>query len=83
VVGRDGPYSASPLAYRGSSTDRDRYEQLVTDLDGQFPKQGPYDWDEFEGFYFLDPDGNLLEVVTYDPPASGTDRSLLTHDDVE
>lgn len=70
-------------AHRAFRADRDHYEQLVADLDGQFPKQGPYDWDEFEGFYFLDPDGNLLEVVTYDPPAPGTDRSLLTHDDVE
>jgi len=38
---------------------------------------------EFEGFYFLDPDGNLLEVITYDSPEDERTRPLLTHDDVE
>jgi catechol-2,3-dioxygenase len=55
----------------------------MADLEGQFPKQGPYDWGEFEGFYFLDPDGNLLEVITYDSPEDERTRPLLTHDDVE
>jgi catechol 2,3-dioxygenase-like lactoylglutathione lyase family enzyme len=61
----------------------EKYERLMKKLDGQFPKQGPYDWGEFEGFYFLDPSGNLLEVITYDPPAGERERPLLTHDDVE
>ncbi len=76
---------AHPLdkAHLAFATDREAYESLVEELDGQFPKQGPYDWGEFEGFYFLDPDGNLLEVVTYDPLPSGVDRTYLTHDDVE
>jgi len=76
---------AHPLdkAHLAFSTDRASYEALVADLDGQFPKQGPYDWGEFEGFYFLDPDGNLLEVVTYDPVPDDVDRTLLTHGDVE
>jgi catechol 2,3-dioxygenase-like lactoylglutathione lyase family enzyme len=74
---------AHPLdkAHLAFATDRADYERLVDRLDGQFPKQGPYDWGEFEGFYFLDPAGNLLEVVTYDPPTD-PDRTLLTHDDV-
>lgn len=74
---------AHPLdkAHLAFETDRDDYESLVDELGGQFPNQGPYDWDEFEGFYFLDPDGNLLEVVTYDAPT--VDRALLTHDVVE
>ncbi len=62
---------------------RGKYDRLVADLDGQFPKQGPYDWGEFEGFYFLDPSGNLLETITYDPPTDRRERPLLTHDDVE
>lgn len=76
---------AHPLdkAHVAFETGRDEYERVVSDLDGQFPKQGPYDWGEFEGFYFLDPDGNLLEVITRDPPAPDVDRTLLTHDDVE
>ena len=69
-------------AHIAFETDRDDYERFVGDLDGQFPKQGPYDWGEFEGFYFLDPDGNLLEVITYDPAPADIDRTLLTHDDV-
>lgn len=76
---------AHPLdkAHLAFETDRDEYEALMNELDDQFPKQGPYDWDAFEGFYFLDPDGNLLEVVTYESPAGGRERPLLTHDDVE
>lgn len=55
---------------------------MIPELDGQFPKQGPYDWGSFEGFYFLDPDGNLLEIITYEPAPDDTERTLLTHDDV-
>lgn len=77
--GLDHPLDKAHVAF---ATDREDYESLVADLDGQFPKQGPYDWGEFEGFYFLDPDGNLLEVITYEPPAPGGERTLLTHDDV-
>lgn len=69
-------------AHIAFETDRDTYETYVTDLDGQFPKQGPYDWGEFEGFYFLDPDGNLLEIVTYDPLPEGLNRELLDHDSI-
>ena len=69
-------------AHVAFETGRDEYEQFLEELGGQFPKQGPYDWDEFEGFYFLDPDGNLLEVITYDPVPADIDRTLLTHDDV-
>lgn len=75
----DHPLDKAHVAF---DTDRERYEALVSELDGQFPKQGPYDWDEFEGFYFLDPDGNLLEVITYDPVPASVERTLLTHDDV-
>jgi catechol 2,3-dioxygenase-like lactoylglutathione lyase family enzyme len=73
------PLDKAHLAFE---TDRASYDDYVDDLDGQFPNQGPYDWGEFEGFYFLDPDGNLLEVITYDPPVDGRGRELLTHDDV-
>lgn len=75
----DHPLDKAHLAFAAA---RPEYERLIARLDDQFPKQGPYDWGEFEGFYFLDPDGNLLEVVTRDPPTD-EDRTLLTHDDVE
>lgn len=77
--GLDHPLDKAHIAFE---TDRDTYETYVTDLDGQFPKQGPYDWGDFEGFYFLDPDGNLLEVVTYDPLPERLDRELLDHDSI-
>lgn len=76
----DHPLDKAHVAFK---TDRGEYESLVANLDTQFPKQGPYDWDEFEGFYFLDPDGNLLEVVTYEESVGTRDQPLLTHDDVE
>ena len=79
-TGLDHPLDKAHLAFE---TTRSEYERLVDELDDQFPKQGPYDWGEFEGFYFLDPDGNLLEVITYEPPAGERNRPLLTHDDVE
>ena len=78
--GLDHPLDKAHVAFE---TDREQYEATMNQLDDQFPKQGPYDWGEFEGFYFLDPDGNLLEVVTYESPAGDRDRPLLTHDDVE
>jgi catechol 2,3-dioxygenase-like lactoylglutathione lyase family enzyme len=69
-------------AHIAFETDRSQYEALVDRLGGQFPKQGPYDWGDFEGFYFLDPDGNLLEVITYDPLPEGMERDLLDHDSI-
>jgi catechol 2,3-dioxygenase-like lactoylglutathione lyase family enzyme len=77
--GLDHPLDKAHIAFE---TDRDTYESHVAELDGQFPKQGPYDWGDFEGFYFLDPDGNLLEVITYDPLPEGLDRDLLDHDSI-
>ena len=76
---------AHPLdkAHVAFETDRNTYASLMDRLEGQFPKQGPYDWGEFEGFYFLDPSGNLLEIVTYDPAPADRPRSLMDHDDVE
>ena len=35
------------------------------------PTHGPVDWGDHRCFYFLDPDGNLLEIVT--PPRGGSD----------
>lgn len=78
--GLDHPLDKAHVAFEAP---RRKYDALSKKLDGQFPKQGPYDWGEFEGFYFLDPSGNLLEVITYDPPEGDRERPLLTHDDVE
>ncbi len=77
--GLDHPLDKAHLAFE---TDRETYERFLDDHDDQFPRQGPYDWGEFEGFYFLDPDGNLLEVVTYDRLPAGVDRDLLDHDSI-
>lgn len=74
----DHPLDKAHVAF---VADRDHYVGLLDRLDGQFPKQGPYDWGEFEGFYFHDPDGNLLEAISYELPTPDTE--LLTHDDVE
>jgi len=79
-AGLDHPLDKAHVAFE---TDRDTYQSLMDQLEGQFPKQGPYDWGEFEGFYFLDPSGNLLEIVTYDPAPADRERALMDHDDVE
>lgn len=79
-AGLDHPLDKAHIAFE---TDRDTYQSLLNHLDGQFPKQGPYDWGAFEGFYFLDPSGNLLEIITYDPAPEGRERALMDHDDVE
>lgn len=81
--GWDGVRLDHPLdkAHVAFETDREHYARLLTRLADQFPKQGPYDWGEFEGFYFHDPDGNLLEAISYERPTPDTE--LLTHDDVE
>jgi catechol 2,3-dioxygenase-like lactoylglutathione lyase family enzyme len=78
--GLDHPLDKAHVAFE---TDRATYQSVMNGLDDQFPKQGPYDWGEFEGFYFIDPSGNLLEVVTYDPAPADRSRRLLDHDDVE
>lgn len=87
-TGRGHFWEASELdhpldkAHLALETGRDAFSRLIERLDGQFPNQGPYDWGEFEGFYVLDPSGNLLEVITRDPPADRT-RPLLTHSDID
>jgi len=78
--GLDHPLDKAHVAFE---TDRATYESLMDELDDQFPKQGPYDWGEFEGFYFLDPSGNLLEIITYDSAPADRSRRLLDHDDIE
>ncbi|ELY88204.1 glyoxalase/bleomycin resistance protein/dioxygenase [Natrialba hulunbeirensis JCM 10989] len=77
--GLDHPLDKAHIAFE---TNREEYERIMGELGTQFPKQGPYDWDEFEGFYFLDPDGNLLEVITDESPAGERERPLLTHDSI-
>ena len=39
------------------------------------PHHRPIDWGDHECLYFLDPDGNLLELVGYRPPAPEERRS--------
>lgn len=78
-TGIDHPLDKAHIAFE---TGRENYESLIADLDDQFPKQGPYDWGDFEGFYFLDPSGNLLEIITYDPVPEDIERDLLDHDSI-
>jgi N-acetylglutamate synthase-like GNAT family acetyltransferase len=72
LIVRIGTESNRETVVTLAETDRADYELVVVDLDDQSPRQSPYDSDGFEGFRFLDPDGNLSEVVTRDPPNGET-----------
>lgn len=39
------------------------------------PHHAPIDWGDHHCLYFLDPDGNLLELVGYRRPAAGSEPS--------
>jgi catechol 2,3-dioxygenase-like lactoylglutathione lyase family enzyme len=38
------------------------------------PHHAPIDWGDHECLYFLDPDGNLLELIGYRPPTADPTR---------
>ena len=49
-------------------TTRELQEVLERFPGENIPYHGPVDWGDHDCLYFLDPDGNLLEVVAYREP---------------
>ncbi len=65
------PLGKSHHAFEVSWEDLERARRLFAERD--VPHHAPIDWGDHECFYFLDPDGNLLELVGYrEARASGT-----------
>jgi catechol 2,3-dioxygenase-like lactoylglutathione lyase family enzyme len=68
---RDLTIIRSPLAraHHAFLVARESFAAARTTLEtAGVPTHGPVSWGDHECFYFLDPDGNLLEIVT--PPES-------------
>lgn len=66
---RDPSIIQNPLAraHHAFLVERENFAAARTALDAAgVPTHGPVNWGDHECFYFLDPDGNLLEIVT--PP---------------
>ena len=76
TVGHDDHRIGTDLAnagLRGPVLDPLRLEDLET-ARGLFAERGiphhpPIDWGDHDCVYFLDPDGNLLEIVAYKRPS--------------
>ncbi len=59
----DHPLGESHHAFRVGVSDLLRARRLFAERD--VPHHAPIDWGDHECLYFLDPDGNLLELVAY------------------
>jgi catechol-2,3-dioxygenase len=59
----DNPLGKAHHAFRVSLADFDAVRQTFQTYN--VPTHGPIDWGDHDCLYFLDPDGNLLEVVAY------------------
>ncbi len=59
----ESPLGKSHHAFEVSWTDLERARRLFAERD--IPHHAPIDWGDHECLYFLDPDGNLLELVGY------------------
>ncbi|HEY7647619.1 MAG TPA: VOC family protein [Methylomirabilota bacterium] len=59
----DNPLGKSHHAFLVERTDLERARALFVELG--VPHHAPIDWGDHDCFYFLDPDGNLLELVAY------------------
>jgi catechol 2,3-dioxygenase-like lactoylglutathione lyase family enzyme len=59
----DDPLGKSHHAFEVSWEDLRRARQLF--MERGIPHHAPIDWGDHECLYFLDPDGNLLELVGY------------------
>jgi catechol 2,3-dioxygenase-like lactoylglutathione lyase family enzyme len=59
------PLGKSHHAFEVSYTDYESAKRLFAARD--IPHHAPIDWGDHECLYFLDPDGNLLELVAYRP----------------
>ena len=60
----DNPLGKGHHAFKVSLTDF-RNAQKEFSVRG-IPTKGPIDWGDHDCLYFLDPDGNLLEIVCYE-----------------
>ena len=59
----DNPLGKGHHAFKVSSADFQIMHDLFTVQ--KTPTYGPIDWGDHDCLYFLDPDGNLLEIVAY------------------
>jgi catechol 2,3-dioxygenase-like lactoylglutathione lyase family enzyme len=59
----ENPLGKAHHAFRVERADLDRARTLFVNLG--VPHHAPIDWGDHDCFYFLDPDGNLLELVAY------------------
>lgn len=59
----DNPLGKGHHAFKVSTADFLTAQAKFTA--GGVPTYGPIDWGDHDCLYFLDPDGNLLEIVTY------------------
>jgi len=59
----DNPLGTGHHAFKILPDDFQAMQKLFTVQ--SIPTYGPIDWGDHDCLYFLDPDGNLLEIVTY------------------
>jgi catechol 2,3-dioxygenase-like lactoylglutathione lyase family enzyme len=59
----DNPLGKGHHAFKVNSADFDTAQSLFHKRG--VPTYGPIDWGDHDCLYFLDPDGNLLEIVAY------------------
>ncbi len=64
----ENPLGESHHAFEVSWDDLQRAQRLFAERG--IPYHAPIDWGDHECLYFLDPDGNLLELVGYRPGRS-------------
>ena len=57
------PRGRGHWAFRVSESDFTQAQSRFPAED--IPTHGPVDWGDHQCFYFLDPDGNLLELISY------------------
>ena len=59
----ENPLGKGHHAFKVSSADLQSAREIFTAR--SVPTYGPIDWGDHDCLYFLDPDGNLLEIVAY------------------
>ncbi|MBI4562713.1 MAG: VOC family protein [Candidatus Rokubacteria bacterium] len=64
----ENPLGKSHHAFEVSWQDLEAARRLFAER--RVPHHAPINWGDHDCLYFLDPDGNLLELVGYRPPGS-------------
>jgi catechol-2,3-dioxygenase len=59
----DNPLGKGHHAFQVSMADLRAAQETFREQN--IPSYGPIDWGDHDCLYFLDPDGNLLEIVAY------------------